>query len=543
MSKTARHFSGTSTRGDFSEAVGLAVEEAKATLTTDFVAWTFVSISGRYGGFALQTDLTVTIEITATAPGRRASKSAVSLLRWRSRAAAPPAAALTRAFSLASEEVAGELGVMRAALAAGMPVPFLDKSLSAKEQALILLRAAAEVELALMVQYLCAYFTVNTTSAFGSTVLDEVNDKRPKDFLLGVAIEEMGHLLTVQNLLIGLGEEPHFMLQSEEEDAPQAGIYPFPLQLEPVGESALAKYLIAESPITLPTGFPDAELVATANEIAQQALGGKPVVHVGGLYAKLQRIFTPEEEAAPGAAIDAEMEVKHLTEAEYVGHEGDQQDPDGKFEDNHGTAFFTRAAFSLAAARGALKEIGDQGEGWDAPVEPVEQETHFERFLTLFKLFRQHPANAALTVATNCAAVIEGDPPVPAGRTEITSTNARAHGQLFRVRFEVLLLLLSHLFTLPHGQRRDDLRRRTIIEMRCISDIGGKLTDLPVTDGSSLNAGPPFFMPVAIPEDPAQQVAWLQLLFDKTDALLQLTGNYNRIKQQNPFLRTFFQTT
>ena len=54
-------FTGTSKRGDLSEAIDLAVEEAKSQLHTDSVRWTLLSTTGHYGGFVDQRDLTATI--------------------------------------------------------------------------------------------------------------------------------------------------------------------------------------------------------------------------------------------------------------------------------------------------------------------------------------------------------------------------------------------------------------------------------------------------------------------------------------------------
>src|SRR4029077_16718683 len=66
-----------------------------------------------------------------------------------------------------------------------------------------------------------------------------------REIILGIAKEEMGHLMTVQNLLRCLGGP----LNLDREDFPgDSEFYPFPFKLEPLTRQSLAKYVYAESP-------------------------------------------------------------------------------------------------------------------------------------------------------------------------------------------------------------------------------------------------------------------------------------------------------
>lgn len=58
--------SATSKFGDLSEAINLAVAQAKEELTTDFIRWDMISLSGEYGGITTQRHLT--IKISAKGP-------------------------------------------------------------------------------------------------------------------------------------------------------------------------------------------------------------------------------------------------------------------------------------------------------------------------------------------------------------------------------------------------------------------------------------------------------------------------------------------
>jgi hypothetical protein len=64
MSKTQK-YSGTSNKGDFTEALDSAIAAAKSGLSTTLVKWTLGQVSGLNGGFVGQNDLTVEIEASA----------------------------------------------------------------------------------------------------------------------------------------------------------------------------------------------------------------------------------------------------------------------------------------------------------------------------------------------------------------------------------------------------------------------------------------------------------------------------------------------
>ena len=66
-----------------------------------------------------------------------------------------------------------------------------------------------------------------------------------QEVILGVAKEEMGHLVTVQNVLRFIGAPLNLSRDDYPWDVP---FFPFPFQLEPVSLDSLAKYVFAESP-------------------------------------------------------------------------------------------------------------------------------------------------------------------------------------------------------------------------------------------------------------------------------------------------------
>ena len=110
-----------------------------------------------------------------------------------------------------------------------------------------LLHTAAEIEHALMVQYLYAAYSLAESNFQGPQVPPNapqlVNGWRRS--VLAIAREEMAHLLTIQNLLRFIGGA----INMDREDFPfLALLYPFKLHLEPLSKSSLAKYVAAEMP-------------------------------------------------------------------------------------------------------------------------------------------------------------------------------------------------------------------------------------------------------------------------------------------------------
>src|ERR1700757_1582011 len=108
------------------------------------------------------------------------------------------------------------LAVARATLRARAPVAprrSLPREFSWHDYAVYLLHIAAEIEHALMVQYLYAAYSLG-----GSEVpVDQQKEVLSwQQSILGIAKEEMGHFLTVQNVLRLIGGE----LNLSREDFP-----------------------------------------------------------------------------------------------------------------------------------------------------------------------------------------------------------------------------------------------------------------------------------------------------------------------------------
>jgi hypothetical protein len=402
-----------------------------------------------------------------------------------------------------------------ARLAAGASMH--DPALEPRDEAVFLLTAAAEIEHALMVQYLYAAYSVRVTSDSPAEL------KEIQDLLFQISREEMGHLATVQNLLQLIGGPLNF----NREHSPYASeIYPFRFTLQPLTRDSLAKYVIAESPAQLPDSFPDEDkpLLDQLKEDAKRANDGHPVQHVGSIFARLKELFEGGD--------------KGLQDQDFRLDAGQLQ---ARFEDWGFTpknpslgepliieSFVgSQVAALRSAATEAIGKISAQGEGFDLqPAGPAESESHFERFFALYKQFGAlSDAGVAITwpVAENPNTTSAPAPLDPAQEVElaleahaakgrITHPRTKAWAHLFNLRYRLLLGYLSHflrlnqeLYVPDQGARRGDRTARGLLliwtfnEMRRLKKIAGKLVQMPLNNPpGDTHAGPPFELPYTL---------------------------------------------
>jgi hypothetical protein len=158
-----------------------------------------------------------------------------------------------------------------------------------------LLHEAAEIEHALMAQYLYAAFSLKPEYE----LVRGVGAPSSQD-LVGVAIQEMQHLGAVNRILVELGAAPHLGRQ----DFPyEPDLYPFPFHLEPMSRHSLAKYVFTEAPESAldprhARSKDDLRFLADLRTVL--GADAKPN-HVGTLYGTIIDLVS-ELEAMPGAS-------------------------------------------------------------------------------------------------------------------------------------------------------------------------------------------------------------------------------------------------
>jgi hypothetical protein len=395
-------------------------------------------------------------------------------------------------------------GAQRGLRALAAAKPRLPYEHSWHDFAVFMLHVAAEIEHSLMVQYLYAAYSIGG-AGLGEAAHEPARQWR--EIILGIAKEEMGHLITVQNILRLIGGPLHL----EREDYPfRSEFYPFHFTLEPATKSSIAKYVIAEAPLAFLDTAEGKEIVARA----RKADDGRAVLPVGVLYEELIELFGNE-----GALTDddfrADTEPYQASWDEWgrgygLGQRGNvAQSAPKKTPD-----LLILKTTDRASAVDALKSIARQGE---APAlgrgGSADEKSHFARFLEIYRVFpernppsRNIPANPSTEQPQDGD---DGDRSGPLGCASITDERSLLWAHLFNIRYRKLLFSLKHVFHVEAGDSVDTPTARgnliawTFGEMYNLRAIAGILVTLPLkSDGGSRRAAPPFEVPytLALPD-------------------------------------------
>ncbi|AOR36056.1 hypothetical protein BFF78_37865 [Streptomyces fodineus] len=433
--------------------------------------------------------------------------------------------------------------VAAGAKAAPVRRPVLPPEFNWRDYTVLLLHIAAEIEHSLMVQYLFAAYSLGGPQVPGHLRADV---RRWQEIVLGIAKEEMGHLLTVQNLLIALGGPVHL----GREDYPWGtDFYPFPFTLRRLTQETLARYICAESPPNW-TG-------EEAERIRQLAVGrqGAPVNRVGALYDRLTDILG-DRDRIPDAAFQAATLPYQASWHEWgrgytLGERGRDA---GNVPETQSPDLLIIGVSSRDSALNALKQIGEQGEALPPLQAPLpaagtdpRELSHFFRFLTIFRELDRLDLPDQNTVARRVAEnprtdhrlnqetlaltrtlVLEPGQPRPEVNP-ITDPEAARWGHLFNLRYRMLLTDVAHAFRLigplDNGTTltaRGSLIHRAFGEMYNLRAVAGTLLQLPLDRerDSGLLAGPPFEMPYTLDLPAGDRNRWL-LQRDLTEASLR----------------------
>ena len=415
-----------------------------------------------------------------------------------------------------------------------------DDELSPREELVFLLHVAAEVEHSLLVQYLYTAYSIVPEQIGNSAVSTAAWRKK----IVDVAKEEMGHLLTVQNVLRFIGGPLHFI----REHFPYLSVlYPFPFTLQKLTRAVLAKYVFAESPPTVPEQIISKEDQAA---IAKLAMGDAQVGvnHVGALYATI--IDRLRNFAGPFQT-DSALWQTSANDAEW----------NGLLNDNAsnllGPKVFT--ATSKETATAALVAVAAQGEGAALTAgskadDPSVANAHFFRFYSVFKQFpetfkpKSTVSDSANTTDPLPASVTDkqlraAEEALVVGR--ISNLVTKKWAKLFNIRYRMLLTALSHALAMPAFVTPDGKpaaagspnaaasQRAALIDqvfqqmqdgtasLRALSAV---ITRLARTDAATNgNAGPPFELPESL-DLPDRAVDRWQLHLEFIEASQALLG-------------------
>ncbi len=310
----------------------------------------------------------------------------------------------------------------------GPSAPERDLVIEHREALIFMICEAAEMEHALMCEYLFAAFSLKERAAEGLTPAQMEAVDRWRKTVLGVAAQEMLHLALTANMLTALGASPHL----SRPNLPQpARHYPpgVRLALLPFGEQALRHFMFLERPEGM--ALDDAEGLDAVDDAS-------PLMTEDDIVPRLQDFAT----------------VGHLYRSieSGFGHLVDKLGEEGLFV-GPPQAQITEANFAwpqlvsvtdLASATAAIEAIVEQGEGprgdW--------RDAHFGRFKRILDEY----------VAMRAA-----DPTFEPARPVVAARVRRGEGEaegaligepltakaadLFNVTYEVLLQVLYRLLS------------------------------------------------------------------------------------------------
>ena len=352
--------------------------------------------------------------------------------------------------------------------------PLHNPPLSPHDEAIFFLHIASEVEHALMVQYLYAAFSLGGRDV-PEDKKERVNEWRRE--ILGIAREEMGHLITVQNVLHSIGGPLTF----QREDFPfDTQLYPFHFTLEPLSKKSLAKYVVAEMPSEKFLRH-DKKLLREMQPIIKLAAQGNKkdnVNRVGMIYEKVQELLD---------AVDP---------SDFLEDSLGFQSPHSAWGTND-TNIIIETANNAKTAKAALTKVAEQGEGEEINTSESASPSHFKRFLKIYKEFPD-PRNwrPSKNVPVNPSTNVSDDKPGP---SVITNEQALIWAQLSNQRYRMILLYLSHSLQMDikpasyYGQLVS-WSFGEMCNLRSISDI---LTTMPQRNNRSVYncAASPFELP------------------------------------------------
>jgi hypothetical protein len=291
-----------------------------------------------------------------------------------------------------------------------------------------MLCAAAELEHALMCEYLFAAFSLKRSVDEGLTARQLAAVERWRSTILAVATQEMMHLAIACNLLTSIGVSPHL----SRPNLPQpARHYPSGVRLEllPFGEQALRHFIFLERPEGM--DLHDAEGLA-AMENAIPVMGEDEIAPhlqefrtVGHLYRSIEAGF------------------QHL--AQKMGEENLFLGP--RHSQLRGELFGWKELGPItttAEAMRAIEAIVEQGEGprgdW--------RNAHFGRFLSVLNEYLQmRHSDPGLEVTRPVLPVLVRPPETGGAATLITDPVTARVADLCNVTYEVLLHLLYRLMS------------------------------------------------------------------------------------------------
>lgn len=349
--------------------------------------------------------------------------------------------------------------------------------IDSREHLIHVLTEAAEVEHNLLCSYLYAAFSLKRAGEPGLSTAQGEAVERWRKLVLSVALEEMAHLATVNNLLLAIGGAPH--LNRPNLPAPP-GYHPGGLvvRLTPFDAETLDHFIFLERPETHELadgeGFEGADL---QREPPRRAVTPSSIDYetIGALYDAIGEAF--------------ERLAARLGEEVLIDPHGrGQLSPEAaRLED-------VDRVTSLAQALAAIDRIKEQGEGSTG----AREHSHYDRFRTIRDEWAElSAADPGFAPAWPAAAdPVMRQPAEGIERVHVTEPRAAAQLDLGNAAYGAMLTQLAQVFGCEDPDEQARLMHAAVQLMEVAAGVGAALARLPATaDAAEPTAGLTFAMP------------------------------------------------
>jgi hypothetical protein len=372
-----------------------------------------------------------------------------------------------------------------------------------------LLSEAAELEHALLCQYLYAYLSLRRSVAEGVNWQQLELMRQWGASLLLIARQEMEHLGLVSNLLTAIGEAPR-LSRPDFPLGPRAYDLGIPMRLEPFGLEALRRFVFFEMPAQ-PAGA-DLERLHALGETAPERNS------IALLYAEISELLSaldgPDLFIGPPGA-------QYTTPAIIPVPIRGVQTPNHPVYD-----VFLTAVTDLTSAQASVAQIVLEGEGTpgDSPT------SHFARFCDMFEQLQQQLQGDP---GFDPARPVVADPCAPGAVTVASSLAVR---DVFDFAYGTILLLLHRFFAHADESRAELAALQAVVFFPMMTGVlrplGEVCTQLPANADGTTTAAPTFTFTREIGLLPHRRSAWMVIsgdldsLADQAGALAADTASY-----------------
>jgi CDGSH-type Zn-finger protein/uncharacterized Fe-S cluster protein YjdI len=368
-----------------------------------------------------------------------------------------------------------------------------------REVLVFALYEAAELEHNLMCTYLYAAFSLKSDAQDGLNAAELAAVQRWRQVLLGVAIEEMGHLAAVWNITAALGASPRI---GRNNFPLEPGYLPASIvvKLAPFSLETLQHFVYLERPHGSAepdgAGFPYERAYVRGSPRAHLTPMARDYDTVGQFYAAIEDgLGAFVERCGEAVAFDGDPALQ-LSPAEV-------------------NLLGAKPVRCLKTARAALTAIIEQGEG--APKDSVN--SHYQRFISirdeLRALATQNPGFVpAFPAATN---PVLRRPPRPEGKVWLEDADAFATVDLANACYGLMLRLLGYSYSVPGpGSEKSLTVELALGLMRALVPLAEHAARLPAGPSNpNCNAGVSFITlrdAAPFPRGPAARRLFLERL-------------------------------